>query len=237
MEQKLTKAFNAVHMEEKCMKKVEDAMNSKSENRYSTRPAWCRIATAAACLVLVAACITVPVMGASTDIFDEIFARMIEESEIEIEEVKSLGSNIMAVRDKEGGTGTMSVAGPADFLAESDGRLYFTANGEYIDITDKISYEEPFIYIYTDEEQIIHYIAVGGVYDPNPDRIGHGWQEYFQNAPGTEPFDPTSEDGWIGGHGHNHIDVKTETAYPWSAKALEEFDTPWNDHFLMSPEY
>ena len=195
--------------------------------------AWRRFAAAAACLVLVAACIAVPVMAGATNMFDDFLAKMIEDSEFdEIEEVKHLSSNHVVVKDKDGSTGSFSVAGPADFLEESDGRLYFTANGEHIDITDKISYEEPFIYIYTDEEQIIHYIAVGGVYDPDPTKIGHGWQEYFQNAPGTEPFDPTSEDGWIGGHGHNHIDVDTETEYPWSVKALEEFDTPWNDLLL-----
>ena len=232
MEQRLTEAFDALHMEERCMERIEAAMNTKSENRSFTRPAWRRFAATAACLVLVAACIAVPAMAGSTNIFEDFLAKMIEDSELEIEEVKNLGSNIVAVKDEDGHTGTMSVAGPADFLEESDGRLYFTANGEHIDITDKISYEEPFIYIYTDEEQIIHYIAVGGVYDPDPTKIGHGWQEYFQNAPGTEPFDPTSEDGWIGGHGHNHIDVDTETEYPWSVKALEEFDTPWNDHLL-----
>lgn len=215
---------------------IEEGIKETSAKRKPSHGAWRRFATAAACLVLVAACIAVPVMAASTDIFDEFLAKMIEDIELEIEEVKNLGSNIVAVKDEDGHTGTMSVAGPADFLEESDGRLYFTANGEHIDITDKISYEEPFIYIYTDEEQIIHYIAVGGVYNPDPTRIDHGWLEYFQNAPGTEPFDSHSEDGWIGGHGHNHINVDTETEYPWSVKAMIEFDTPWTEFVLERAE-
>ena len=190
--------------------------------------AWRRFAAAAACLVLVVACIAVPVMAGATNMFDDFLAKMIEDSEFdEIEEVKHLSSNHVVVKDKDGSTGSFSVAGPADFLEESDGRLYFTANGEHIDITDKISYEEPFIYIYTDEEQIIHYIAVGGVYDPDPAKTDHGWCEYFQNAPGTEPFNPLAEDGWIAGGGQNEIDCDAEKQYPWSVKALEKFDTPW----------
>lgn len=190
--------------------------------------AWRRFAAAAACLVLVVACIAVPVMAGATNMFDDFLAKMIEDSEFdEIEEVKYLSSNHVVVKDKDGSTGSFSVAGPADFLEESDGRLYFTANGEHIDITNKISYEEPFIYIYTDEEQIIHYIAVGGVYDPDPAKTDHGWCEYFQNAPGTEPFTTLLPDGWIAGGGQNEIDCDTETQYPWSVKALEEFGTPW----------
>lgn len=228
MEQRLTEAFDALHMEERCMETIEAAMNTKSENRSFTRPTWRRFAAVAACLVLVAACITVPAMARSTNIFEDFLAKMIDDSEFdEIEEVKHLSSNHVVVKDKDGSTGSFSVAGPADFLEESDGRLYFTANGEHIDITDKISYEEPFIYIYTDEEQIIHYIAVGGVYDPDPAKTDHGWCEYFQNAPGTEPFNPLAEDGWIAGGGQNEIDCDAEKQYPWSVKALEEFDTPW----------
>lgn len=233
MEQKLNQAFDALHMEECCMEKIEATMNTKSENRYSTRPAWNRIATAAACLVLIAACITVPAMAGSMDIFDEFLAGMISRGELsEVEQVENFRSNFAAIKDENGYAGTLSLASPADWLEESDGRLYFTANGEHIDITDKISYEEPFIYIYTDEEQIIHYIAVGGVYDPDPAKTDHGWCEYFQDTPGSESYDPNAGDGWIGGYGHNEIDCDTETNYPWSVKAMEEFDTPWNDHLL-----
>ena len=190
--------------------------------------AWRRFAATAACLVLVAACIAVPAMAGSTDIFDEFLAGMISRGELsEIEQVENFRSNFAAIKDENGYAGTLSLASPADWLEESDGRLYFTANGEHIDITDKISYEEPFIYIYTDEEQIIHYIAVGGVYDPDPAKTDHGWCEYFQNAPGTEPFNPLAEDGWIAGGGQNEIDCDAEKQYPWSVKALEEFDTPW----------
>lgn len=212
---------------------IEAGIEEAAAKKKTSHPAWRRIATVAACLVLVAACVAVPVIANSTDAFDQFMADALERSGLsEVTEYKNLGSNHAVVKDEDGNVGSFSLTGPADWLEESDGRLYFTANGEYIDITDKISYEEPFIYIYTDKDQIIHYIAVGGVYDPDPFKTDHGWCEYFQNAPGTEPFDPNAEDGWISGYGQNEIDCDTETRYPWSVKALKEFDTPWNDLYL-----
>lgn len=228
MDQKLTDAFNALHMDERCANQVENAMRRRIETQTNARPLWRRIAATAACLVLVAMFIAVPALAGTQNIYEKFLGEMISKSGItEIEEIKYLGSNSAFVKDKDGHTASFSVAGPADWLTEQNGRLYFTANGEYIDITDKISYDEPFIYIYTDEEQIIHYIAVGGVYDPDPAKTDHGWCEYFQNAPGTEPFTTLLPDGWIGGGGQNEIDCDTETQYPWSVKALEVFDTPW----------
>ncbi|MBQ3503472.1 MAG: hypothetical protein IJA75_02055 [Oscillospiraceae bacterium] len=233
MEQKLMDAFDALHMDERCANKVENAMSRRIGTQTTVRPLWRSIAATVACLMLVAVCIAVPALAGTQDIFDEFLAGMIERGELsEIAEVENLRSNFAAIKDQNGYTGTLSLAGPADWLEEQDGRLYFTANGEHIDITDKISYEEPFTYIYTDDEQIIHYIAVGGVYDPDPTKTDHGWCEYFQSAPGTEAYEPNAEDGWIGGYGHNEIDCDIDKQYPWSVKAMEEFDTPWNDHIL-----
>ena len=228
MEQKLTDAFRSVHMDQECSEKIEKAMKRKTETPAPVRPQWRRVTATAACLVLVAMCIAVPALAGTQNIYEKFLGEMIAQSDItEVEEIKYFGSTTAFVKDKDGHTASFRVAGPADWLAEQDGRLYFTANDEYIDITDIISYEEPFIYIYTDEEQIIHYIAVGGVYDPDPTKTDHGWCEYFQNAPGTEPFTTLLPDGWIGGGGQNEIDCDTETQYPWSVKALEEFDVPW----------
>lgn len=48
-----------------------------------------------------------------------------------------------------------------------DGRLYFTANNEHIDITDKVNNETPYIYSYnkTEEPEYMVYIVVGGDLD------------------------------------------------------------------------
>lgn len=48
-----------------------------------------------------------------------------------------------------------------------DGRLYFTANNEHIDITDKVNNETPYIYSYnkTEEPEYTVYIVVGGDLD------------------------------------------------------------------------
>lgn len=233
MEQKLIDAFDSLHMDASCAETIENTMSRRIGTQTAVRPLWRRAAATAACLVLVAVCIAVPALAGTQDIFDEFLAGLIERGELsEIEEVENLRSNFAAIKDENGYAGTLSLAGPADWLEEQDGRLYFTANGECIDITDKISYEEPFTYIYTDAEQIIHYIAVGGVYDPDPAKTDHGWCEYFRNIPDPESLTAEPPEGWIGGYGHNEIDCEIEKQYPWSIKALEEFDTPWNDHIL-----
>lgn len=52
-----------------------------------------------------------------------------------------------------------------------DGRIYFIANGEGIDITDRFSYEEPYVYTHTETENQRHIFIVGG----EPDAAG--WAE------------------------------------------------------------
>lgn len=52
-----------------------------------------------------------------------------------------------------------------------NGRIYFTANGEEIDITGQFSYEEPYVYTCTDANNQRHVFIIGG----DPDAIG--WAE------------------------------------------------------------
>lgn len=228
MEQKLTDAFRSVHMDQECSEKIEKAMKRKTETPAPVRPQWRRVAAAAACLMLAAATIAIPTIAESINLFQQAITEQIERGEIiNVTEIKELDNGFIVYKYDNGHSGTFSAATTVDWLKESDGRLYFTANGEYIDITDKISYDDPFTYIYTDEAQIVHYLAAGGVYDPDPLKCDYGWLEYFQNASGTEAFSPEAGDGWIGGHGHNHVDCDTYTEYPWSVKAMIEFDSPW----------
>lgn len=77
----------------------------------------------------------------------------------------------------ESGTtyGSMTVGDTeAGFLSVEDGRLWFEADGQHIDITDKISEETPYIYERTDpatgEKGCV---AVGGTVED------YGWIEFF----------------------------------------------------------
>ncbi len=94
---------------------------------------------------------------------------------------------------------------PMVWLMVQGDELYYTGNGEKINITDRISAESPFTYEYIDEDGIRHYIAIGGDFDPEDETHWGtlGWSEWTQ-AP---PYDYSS---WVGGDG----------AYPWKEENL-----------------
>ena len=95
--------------------------------------------------------------------------------------------------------------------------MYFSANGQYIDITDKTSMETPYIYTYVDEQNIEHMLIIGGV----PDNFGVS-EFYREVVEGQQDWQ-----GWIGGYSDNYLDNETGKAYPWLAAAWEELDLLW----------
>lgn len=97
------------------------------------------------------------------------------------------------------------------FTEYVDGRVYFVANGEYIDITDTFSEEEPFTYIFTDQYYIVHYIAIGGT----PESIG-----YLEMC--HKEWDPSLYGG-LGGFSANHWSNETQEYYGWWYRAKEIF--------------
>ena len=54
-------------------------------------------------------------------------------------------------------------------LKRKEGQLWFTANGENIDITEQVSEDRAFTYKYTDGQGITHYLIVGGA----PETFGY----------------------------------------------------------------
>ncbi len=81
-----------------------------------------------------------------------------------------------------------------------EGRMIFIVNEEHIDITDKVSIEDGFVYEYTDELGILHKWVVGL---NSQDMEDYGYAEFlFQNGE------------MIGGYAHNAIDGET----PWLVK-------------------
>jgi len=118
---------------------------------------------------------------------------------------------------------------PSGYLKENNGRLIFRCNLEIIDITDVISMDNPFTYIYT-VDGIIHYIAVGGDYDPETGLDGVGYCEWLRDANKMEAgiADGDIHAGWLGGNGGRiHYDSETGTHAVWYAKAIIEMDIPW----------
>ena len=103
-----------------------------------------------------------------------------------------------------------------------DGRVYFIANGENIDITDKFSPEEPFTYIYTDGKLITHYIAIGDT----PENTG-----FFEI---TQMSWDNSYRGQIGGVGAKYWYRGEDDTWqcPWLLKARELFE-PYGIYFVV----
>lgn len=91
-----------------------------------------------------------------------------------------------------------------------DGRLYFTANGENIDITDVISDTQAYTYSFTNEQGTYHLI-VGG----KPESFG--WAEFDQDANGE----------WVGGSFCGG-EVGGSINPPWLQNAKKELGVPWS---------
>ena len=104
----------------------------------------------------------------------------------------------------------------ADIPAEvRNGRLYFIANGENIDITDECSAEKAFIYTIQDNSGFYHHIIIGGTPE------NWGYQIFIQNPKGDYG-------GWVGGEGTNHLDPDNDwDPYGWVLDAAEKLDIPW----------
>lgn len=84
-------------------------------------------------------------------------------------------------------------------------RMYFVVDNQHIDITDRISETQPFIYQYTDEENVIHYWIIG---KNGPELTHYGFAEYLH----------PSEGEWTGGY----VARTNNNDAPWLDKAKEE---------------
>ena len=93
-----------------------------------------------------------------------------------------------------------------------DGRLYFIARSENIDITDLCSTEKVFLYTYSDEYGFLHYIGVGGT----PKRWGY-----------AEVLLDTQNDHWTVETSHRGLDGDTEEPLGWYVQFKELTGHPW----------
>ena len=91
-----------------------------------------------------------------------------------------------------------------------NGRLYFTANGENVDITDKISNTKAFTYTYRDERAITHYLLVGG------SRERYGYAEFMREDSGC----------WIGEYVYGSA-IGKQGSPIWLKNGKKELGIPW----------
>ena len=205
MKDKVKAVFEEVKMPEQTAKKIEQAMRKKHQKcRYT----WTgRVAAAAAVLALVL-WLSPEVRAAVNDLVVRYF---FPDSGITIyEETDENGEVVRVVAvDTES----------ESFANMRDGRLWFTANGEEIDITDQIEENKPFYYTYTDDYGLTHYMAVG--YSGTLDNFGV-YEFMRENVEGQEEWE-----GWSNGSGRNFLNPKTEKRYPWVDLVWAEFNVPW----------
>ena len=88
-----------------------------------------------------------------------------------------------------------AVPTPEPYAEVRDGRLYFIACGENIDITDQCSDDHVFLYTYTDDRGYVHYLGVGGTHD------AWGIMEVYQHP----DYSHLPSLGWCGAHGEGYF--------------------------------
>ena len=126
-----------------------------------------------------------------------------------------------------------------DFLCPVGNSLYFNTNGEMLDITDLISDDEAFTYVYA-ENGIIHYIAVGGCYTPGSNSLDGVYYGYWyrDEADAEAPLS-----GWLGGNCSGHWSNAKNDYFGWYLQACDEFGIPWqprsdlDDHVPHSSDH
>lgn len=241
MEQKLTQAFDALHMEDSCVSRIEQAM---TRPRRSPARSFVR-AAAAACLVLTLMLITMnPTVAQAVENMTQKIQGFFSRTPGTI----ILGEDYTYYNDGQmeidSQLGQVTVFGSTQFdpswLRVIADRVYYTgpedvdiqeflSNKEQYDITGHFSAEDPFLDTF-ESEGITHYIAIGGDFDPEAGIDSIGCAEWLrrtdQMQEGLAEGDLYA--GWIGGSSRFQYLDEEGTVFPiWFAAALVEQDIPW----------
>lgn len=205
MQKKIQETYEQVRMPEECSRRIEQAMRRKRAGapvpavRYRWKPGFA--AALAAVLFLLAADTTVYAYTGRG-----VISRFVSfaNNAIFTQETDEEGNNVSTAS-----MDTSDMTAPAEF---QDGHLWFTANGEHIDITGQVSEVRAYVYRYKDGEGITHYLIVGGA----PETFGYA--EFL--------YDETKNPGWIGGY-FTAGKVGESTNPDWLENAKDEAGIPW----------
>lgn len=200
MKDQVKEMFAEIAMPETCAEKIRQETEKKAVRK---RPILRPILATAAALALVL-CLSPRVRAA----VDEWLVTTFPNLDVTIYEKPLKGG--------QGGTGQIIQVHTeqSTFAHMENGRLYFTGNGENLDITDEIQEDRPYFYRYVDKETgMTIYLTVGMAGSIE----NFGVYEFIQ--------DPNGE--WIGGTGRNMFDPDTNETYPWVSLVWEELEIPW----------
>lgn len=199
MKDRVKTMYEEIRMPKHCEETILRAAGEKRTQRR--KPALRPVLAAAAVLVLVI-CLAPPVWAA---VENWVLRFHDPETGLTVYEGKtSKGSNAELVHVE---------AGEASFAEVRQGRLYFTGNGENLDITDEVADGKPYIYTYQDENGYTIYRIVG---------IAGTVENY-----GGYSFIKDEEGVWLSGEGHNYMDTQTGQIYPWVDAMWQELNIPW----------
>jgi len=206
MKQQVKQMYEQIKMPASCVQAIRRA--AENQAREETRPVPSRRRPAAVAAAFLAA-VLVAGLAFNTEVraaVDQFLKRYVFYQDTAVIEI-----------DGDGTAMTSYDTGAPLFAQVRDGRIFFVANGEDLDITDQTSLEEPFLYTYVDDQNVEHSLIVGGT----PENFGvHAFfREHGVHA--------NSQDGWLGGYGSNYLDPDTGKAYPWLEKAWEELHIAW----------
>lgn len=225
MEKKIHDYFASETMDEVCSRRIENVLRSAPGGIGRT---WLRVAAAAAAaLVLVTFlfCNT-EITPAMADFYDyPVHTQSPEEtsplgraetdpSEHTDEEIiVGYGGLVYSENPNAAPPLGPNIQMPAEVR---DGRLYFIANGEDIDITDLCSEEEAYVYVFQDNTGIWHYFIIGGTPED------WGYQIYLR--------DPSKDHGgWIVGGSAGAVTAASGWKYrQWAHDGKEKVGHPWS---------
>ena len=205
MHNRVKEVYEQVRMPKKCSRRIEQAMQSKREGTLNTLPGYRRISRPAVAL----AAVLLLLLADGT-----VYAAT---GEGIIRRFASFANNAVFTqgKDEEGNNisttsyNTSDATAPAEY---KEGQLWFTANGENIDITEQVSEDRAFTYKYTDGQGITHYLIVGGA----PETFGYA--EFMREETGTQE--------WISGYSSSGK-VGESISPDWLKNAKAELGIPW----------
>lgn len=224
-------AFDRVTMPAECENRIYASIQ-QSKQPTKHKPNYLRIAAVTACLIAVILLLpNSTVAEALEKIFSPGLQKEISQNNEETTVIyrspdgKFTDTSIYHENGAVSGHGHNNLLVAPEWYLEQDDRVYFTANGEWIDVTDLIDLDTPFTYIYTDQSGIIHYICIGGAYDPDPEVSNVGYAEWYYDPDSVNAIGVKGD--WIGGYADNHWNKETNNDWPWLQKAKEIMGIPW----------
>lgn len=194
MKDRVKNMYEEIRMPKSCEENILRAAEEKRNQRR--KPALRPVLTAAAVLALVI-CLASPVGAAVGNLVMKFFDT----------------ETGLTVYEKENGVEAYAETGDVPFAEIREGRLYFTGNGENLDITEKVEGGKPYIYTYQDQNgnTIYRIVGIAGT---------------VENM-GGYTFTKDPEGMWFSGEGWNYWDAETEQIYPWVEAMWQELNIPW----------